>query len=343
MERQHLAEERNQEEQARLDHELEAVLDADEPPEPVPAMTEITDWDEDLENTWINFAPCLDKSGLNQRVAVESLVRYRRAQWIQMTKEPRDLYTVWKNQRYATARPDQVRVRDLIMSPDCLYLPPSHYACPICWMSQTVHKEATAAGMRQHCFKAHSTQAKSCYDPFTLALGKMIGKDVMLQAEWPDTDGGPPRTTTVRGNYLQCYHRGCQHKAVNRVGIRDHLEKQHHSHDSLDMGGWNIILDHLKHNSELKLDDLFEKKSAIVCHAQNCGFVGVMDKALIAHNLQQHQNQEKWTKATLKVQLGVAPPIPNLENPELALADAENHQGGSNLGRGMARTHVERL
>jgi hypothetical protein len=322
VERQHLAEELNQEDQERLDHELNTVLDAGEAPEPMPVRTEITDWVLELQNAWINFAQCLNKSGLNQRVAVESLVRYRRAQWIQMTKEQRDLYTVWKNQRYATARPDQVRIRDLIMSPDCLYLPPSHYACPICWISQTIHKEATAAGMRQHCFEAHSIQAKSCYDPFTLALGKMIGKDVILQAEYPDLDGGPPKMTTVRGNYLQCYHRGCQHKAVNGVGIRDHLEKSHHSHDSLDMGGWDIIMEHLKHNPELTPDDLFEKKSGIVCQAQNCGFVGATEKELIAHNLQQHQNQEKWTKATLKAQLGVAPAIPNLENPELALADA---------------------
>jgi hypothetical protein len=50
MERQHLAEERNQEEQARLDRELDAVLDANEPPEPVPIMTEITDWDVELQN-----------------------------------------------------------------------------------------------------------------------------------------------------------------------------------------------------------------------------------------------------------------------------------------------------
>jgi hypothetical protein len=91
------------------------------------------------------------------------------------------------------------------------------------------------------------------------------------------------------------------------------------------MGGWNIIMEHLKHNPELTLYDLFEKKSGIACQGQNCGFVGAKEKALIAHNLQQHQNQEKWTKATLKVQLGVAPAISNLENPELALADAREN------------------
>jgi hypothetical protein len=80
VERQHLAEELNQEDQERLDHELDTVLDAGEAPEPVPVMTEITDWDIELQNAWINFSPCLDKSRLNQRVAVESLVRYRRAQ-----------------------------------------------------------------------------------------------------------------------------------------------------------------------------------------------------------------------------------------------------------------------
>jgi hypothetical protein len=139
--------------------------------------------------------------------------------------------------------------------------------------------------MRQHCSKAHSIPAKSCYDPFTLALGKMIGHDVMLVAEWPDPNGGPPIHRAVRGNYLQCYHKGCNHKAANGVGMREHLEKAQKSHDSMDMGGWDIIIDHLFHNSELTLDDLFEKKSANACEGNNCGFIGMTDKAMISHNL----------------------------------------------------------
>jgi hypothetical protein len=46
------------------------------------------------------------------------------------------------------------------------------------------------------------------------------------------------------------------------------------------------------------------------------------EKAMISHNLQQHQNQEKWTKATLRVKVGQATEIPNLENPELAFSEA---------------------
>jgi hypothetical protein len=45
------------------------------------------------------------------------------------------------------------------------------------------------------------------------------------------------------------------------------------------------------------------------------------EKALIAHNLQQHQNQEKWAKATICVQLGVGPPIPSLEDPVKMLSE----------------------
>jgi hypothetical protein len=322
IERLYLPEERNQEDEERQDRELDEVLDLYTPPEPVAINAEVSDWDQEVANMWNNFSGCVSKSGLNQRVAVESLVRYRRAQWTQMTKEQRDAYTVWKNQRYATAQADQIEVQDLIMSPDCLYLPPSHYACPICWLSQTVHKETTANGMRQHCFKAHSIQAKSCDDPFTLALGKMIGHDVMLEAEWLDPDGGPPRSRTVRGNYLQCYHKGCNHKAVNGVGMREHLERQHKLHDSLDMRGWDIIMEHLHHNPDLTLDDLFEKKSAHVCEGHNCRFIGMTDKVMISHNLQQHQNQEKWIRATLRVRVGQAPAIPNQENPEESFSEA---------------------
>jgi hypothetical protein len=147
IERHRLAQERNHEDQEALDRELDQVLDIDEPLEPVQIAGEVNDWDKEIDQQWQHFAPCIEKSGLNQRVTVEAHVRFQRAQWIQMSKEQRDLYTTWKNQRYANAKPDEIKVRDLIVSPDCSHLPPSHYACPICWLSQTMHKESTAAGM----------------------------------------------------------------------------------------------------------------------------------------------------------------------------------------------------
>jgi hypothetical protein len=107
--------------------------------------------------------------------------------------------------------------------------------------------------------------------------------------------------------------------------MREHLERQPKSHDSLDMGGWDIVLEHLYHNSDLTLDDLLEKKSAHVCEGNNCGFIGMTDKAMISHNLQQHQNQEKWTKATLRARVGQAPAIPNQENPEEAFSEARKN------------------
>jgi hypothetical protein len=318
IERQRLAEDRNHEDREALDRELDLVLNLDEPLIPADIAEEVNDWDKDIEQQWQKFVSCIGKSGLNQRVAVEAHVRYRRAQWIQMNKEQRDLYTTWKSQRYSNAKPEEIKIRDLIMSPDCLHLPPSHYACPICWLSQTMHKESTAAGMRQHCYKAHSIQASSCYDPFTLALGRMIGNDVMLKAVFPDPEIGP---RIVRGNYLQCYHPGCQEKAVNGVGMRTHLERAHHAHDSLDMGPWDIIMAHLKADPDVTLEGLFGRKQAIACQCHNCGFIGVTEKALIAHNVQQHQNDAKWAKATLCVHLGPAPPIPTLEDPVKALSE----------------------
>jgi hypothetical protein len=83
--------------------------------------------------------------------------------------------------------------------------------------------------------------------------------------------------------------------------MRNHLEVAHHTHDSLDMGRWDIIMAHLKANPEVTLDGLFGMKQAIICQCAHCGFVGMPEKALIAHNLQQHQNEEKCAKATLCV------------------------------------------
>jgi hypothetical protein len=103
-ERHRLPEERNQEDEERQDRELEHVLDLDTPPEPVAVTVDVSDWDMEVANTWNNFSGCLEKSSLNQRVSAESLVRYRRAQWTQMSKEQRDTYTVWKTQRYVVRK-----------------------------------------------------------------------------------------------------------------------------------------------------------------------------------------------------------------------------------------------
>jgi hypothetical protein len=47
IERHHLAEERNQEDEERQDRELDGVLDLDTPPEPVAINAEVSDWDQD--------------------------------------------------------------------------------------------------------------------------------------------------------------------------------------------------------------------------------------------------------------------------------------------------------
>jgi hypothetical protein len=80
-------------------------------------------------------------------------------------------------------------------------------------------------------------------------------------------------------------------------------------------------MEHLKLDPEVTLDGHFGKKQAIACQNHNCGFIGMTEKALIAHNLQQHQNQEKWAKATLCVQLGQALPMPTLEDPVKASSE----------------------
>jgi hypothetical protein len=113
---------------------------------------------------------------------------------------------------------------------------------------------------------------------------------------------------TVRGNYQQCYHRRCQEKSHNGVGVKTHLEMKHHSPSAPDMGAWDIILDHLNHNEDTTLADLIGEKQAYIGKHKGCGFVGITEKAMIAHNTQQHQAEAAWENAMLTVQLGVAGP-----------------------------------
>jgi hypothetical protein len=162
------------------------------------------------------------------------------------------------------------------MSMECLSLPHAHYQCPICWLNQSVHREPNAAEMRKHCYHAHSLPACKCHDPITLALSRMIGQDVMLAATLQNEE-----RITVRGNHQQCYHRGCQEKSPTGVGMKDHLERKHHSAGAPDMGAWDIVLDHLTHNEDSTLEDFFGEKRAFICKHKGCGFVGITEKANI--------------------------------------------------------------
>jgi hypothetical protein len=88
----------------------------------------------------------------------------------------------------------------------------------------------------------------------------------------------------VRGNYQQCYYRGCQHKAQNGVGMLGHLETSHHKHHLLGMGICDIILEHLEHNHDATIADLIGAKEAIVRKHKGCGYVAVSERAMMAHN-----------------------------------------------------------
>jgi hypothetical protein len=148
-----------------------------------------------------------------------------------MHKEQRNMYTLWKGMRYADAKSSEIKVRDLVMSLDCLYLPHSHYACPIFWLSHIVHKEPSAAEMRTLVYRSHSIQSNACHDTFTLALRRMLDKDVMLSAEFGQSK------VIIHGNYQQCYYPGFQERSVNGTGMRSHLEKAHNGPDPLpDLG-----------------------------------------------------------------------------------------------------------
>jgi hypothetical protein len=194
----------------RLEHQLSLERE----PETLLPEVEVDNWSAEVENAWTNFSEILQKSGLQQRVEIEAFVRKRCSLWVAMDAGKRELYHQWKIEKFVQQKdPHQILLRDVIMSMQCLEIPHSHYACPICWRNLTVHKEASAEGMRKHCFHAHSLPAYRCHDPITLTLRQMIGQDIMLAAEIGNE--GHPDKIIVRGNYQQCYHLNCQHRAVN--------------------------------------------------------------------------------------------------------------------------------
>jgi hypothetical protein len=276
-------------------------------PEELQPVAEVDNWNSEIENAWTNFSEILPKSGLQQRVEIEGFVRNRRAQWVAMDQTKRELYNQWKIEKFVQQKdPEQIRLRDLILSMQCLHIPRSHYACPICWHSLTVHKENSADGMRKHCFHAHNLPAYRCHDPITLTLRQMVGQDVMLAAEIENQ--GTLERIIVRGNYQQCYHLHCQHKSMNGVGMLGHLETDHKKKNPPCMGMWDIILGHLEHNQEATISDLIGAHEAIVCNHPDCGYIAISEKAMLAHNSQQHRSEAQWAKAPLKIHLGTAAP-----------------------------------
>jgi hypothetical protein len=81
--------------------------------------------------------------------------------------------------------------------------------------------------------------------------------------------------------------------------MKTHLEMKHHSVNAPDMGAWDII----------------GEKQAYICEHKGRGFVGITEKAKIAHNTQQHQSEAAWEKAMLTVQLGVVAPPEGSRDP----------------------------
>jgi hypothetical protein len=109
----------------RLAHQLTL----EQEPEELQPVAEVNDWGAEIANAWTNFSEILSKPGLQQRVEIEAFVRNRRAQWVAMNQEKRELYNQWKIQTFVQQRdPNLIRLRDLIMSMQCLHIPHSHYA-----------------------------------------------------------------------------------------------------------------------------------------------------------------------------------------------------------------------
>jgi hypothetical protein len=129
------------EDHAYLERRVEGMLDFEAPPDIPTAVEEVDDWNSEIQNAWFRFSDNLQKSGLQQRVAIESFVRNRRDQWMSMNQAKRDLYTTWKIEKFGRAKADQILIRDLITSMECLHIPHTHYACSICFRNNTVHKE----------------------------------------------------------------------------------------------------------------------------------------------------------------------------------------------------------
>jgi hypothetical protein len=127
----------------------------------------------------------------------------------------------------------------------------------------------------------------------------------MLAAEF-ESDRGVSKAI-IMGNSQQCNYRGCQEKSANGAGMWDHLEKAHNWRDPPpDLGPWNILMDHLKHDENISMAGLFEIEVAFVCKHPNCGYAGPTERSLIAHNTQQHQGTAQWAKTGLTIHLGNA-------------------------------------
>jgi hypothetical protein len=236
------ATELRREEKAHLGAQVDEMLDLEQPPEELPAVQE-----------------------------VESHVRNRRAQWVSMNQEKRDLYKLGKTQTFTQHPAEEIKIRDLIMSMECLHVPHTYYAYPACWANQSVHREPSELDMRKHCCHAHNIQAYQCHDPITLTLKQMVGQDVMLAAD-AEANGETERII-VRGNYQHCYYKGCQHKAQNGVGMRGHLETAHHKHNPLDMGPWDIMLEYLAQDPDATIADLIGVKKRL--------FADIRDAAML--------------------------------------------------------------
>jgi hypothetical protein len=80
-----------------MEVQVDRMLDFEEPPEELPAVQEVANWDTEIENEWLKFREILPLSGLQQRVAIAAHVRNRRVQWVSMNQEKRDLYNLWKS------------------------------------------------------------------------------------------------------------------------------------------------------------------------------------------------------------------------------------------------------
>jgi hypothetical protein len=126
------AEELNREETGRFESDLDESVELEELPEEFPVVCVSEDWDAAIPNSRERFKGHLTESWRSLRVAIEAHVRNRRAQRIAINKEQRGRYSMRRSRRCADSSADQILVRDLIMSPDCISLPHSDYACPIC-------------------------------------------------------------------------------------------------------------------------------------------------------------------------------------------------------------------
>jgi hypothetical protein len=305
--KQHEIDEVEDDQYNHFDLRLSHQLTLEKEPEELQPVAEVDNWDAEIANAWTNFSEILRKSGLQQRIEIEAFVRNRRAQWVAMDQEKRNQYQQWKLEHFVQQKdPDQIKLRDLMMSMQCLEIPHSHYACTICWHSLTVRKENSTDGMRKHCYHAHNLPAYRCHDTITLTLRSMVGQDVMLAAEIDNQ--GTLEKVIVRGNYQQCYHLNCQHKSTNGVGMLGHLETDHKKRNPPCMGVWDILLEHLEHNPDATLADLIGSHEAIVCKHPGCGHVATTEKAMLAHNSQQHRSEAQWARAPLKIHLGIAAP-----------------------------------